>query len=328
MSVPKHDIQKPLVCSGHSRPVPFVAYSKWNESDDSFFAISACLDGKAMLRIGKTGDWIGTFLGHKGAVWGVDINDDATLAITGSADYTAKIWDATTGDEKHSFEHKRIVKTVGFSPDATKIVTGGQESLIRIYDINKPENEPSILKGHEGVIRRVLWHSEHSLLSAGADGIVRLWDLRTPEKPVHSTNLGADVRDLSLSAGQSPGDASKTHRPTLVCAAGNDISFVSLSELKLKQKHKLSFQPTTVAFNEQCNRFVTAGGNFSAKVFDADSGKALEAHKGHHGPVHCARFAPDLKTYATASEDGTIRLWQTEICDYGLWVVNPAQRVS
>jgi hypothetical protein len=28
--------------------------------------------------------------------------------------------------------------------------------------------------------------------------------------------------------------------------------------------------------------------------------------------------------YATASEDGTIRLWQTEICDYGLWVVNAA----
>ncbi|XP_039039603.1 serine-threonine kinase receptor-associated protein-like [Hibiscus syriacus] len=85
------------------------------EGLDGFFLISASKDSSPMLRNGETGDWIGTFEGHKGAVWSVCLGTNAFRAASASADFSAKVWDALTGDVLHSFEHKHIVRACAFS---------------------------------------------------------------------------------------------------------------------------------------------------------------------------------------------------------------------
>jgi hypothetical protein len=56
--------QIPLTCTGHTRPVVDLCFSSFIHTGD-FFMISACKDSIPILRKGNTGDWVGSFQGHK-----------------------------------------------------------------------------------------------------------------------------------------------------------------------------------------------------------------------------------------------------------------------
>jgi serine-threonine kinase receptor-associated protein len=59
--------------------------------------------------------------------------------------------------------------------------------------------------------------------------------------------------------------------------------------------------------------FIAGGSDLWVRVFDYNTGAELECHKGHHGPVRCLRYAPEGGSYATGSEDGTVRIWATQV---------------
>jgi len=299
----------PLICSGHSRPVPDFAYSGITE--DGFFLVSACLDGKPMLRNGVTGDWIGTFVGHKGAVWSAHINQNAQKVVTGSADYTAKIWDALTGEEIQSFSHSRIVKSVHFSKDSARVLTGGQDKIGRIFDLNKPEAEPLTLEGHTQPIKVAIWtaNDPNIVLSGGQDAVFRVWDVRTL----------SCVKEYSIKAPISSIEVSLDNKH-ITLTGGKEVTFLDANTYDVVKTYSMSIDINSASLSPDGNTFVVGGIDFWARVYDFPTGKELEVHKGHHGPVHCIRFAPDGATFASGSEDGTIRLWQSgDVRSYGLW---------
>jgi len=308
MSVPPLR-QIPLTCSGHTRPVVHLDFSDLSEY--GYFMISACKDGKPMLRAGDTGDWIGTFEGHKGAVWGVALNSNATRAASGAADFTGKVWNAITGEELHSFQHNHIVKSVDFSLDSFNLVTASNEKLIRIYDLKRPDAAPQVYSGHTSGIKHVIFfRDDKAMVSCADDKSLRVWD----------RNSGKEIQRMNFPTAPSSIEVSRDGSVITVTHASN-ITFLDGDTLaKLCEYSVPSTTLNSASLHPDKSVFAAGGDDLKVYKFDYLTGNEIESFKGHFGPVHCVRFSPDGELYASGSEDGTLRLWQTTIGKtYGLW---------
>lgn len=299
--------QIPITCNGHTRPVVDLRFS--DITPYSYFIISACKDGKPMLREGDTGDWVGTYDGHKGAVWGCSINKEATRVATGAADFTAKLWDAMTGTEIHSFPHKHIVKSVDFSQDSSKLITGCNDKKLRLFDLNNYEAEPIIFTGHTSNIKKcIFFDSPNKIMSISDDKTLRVWDA------VSGTETS------SLTFANIPASIEVSRNGLLIILAHG--SYVELYDKNLEKLNTFTVpSPVTAASIHPNNEtFVCADDSFTLHKYSIASGEVLEKFKGHFGPIHSIQFSPDGEVYASGSEDGTLRLWQNTVGKtYGLW---------
>mmetsp|Transcript_17417 Transcript_17417/g.33027 ORF Transcript_17417/g.33027 Transcript_17417/m.33027 type:complete len:363 (-) Transcript_17417:960-2048(-) len=342
--------QIPLVCPGHTRPLAELQFLSPPSESHRTFLVSACHDKMPMIRDAVSGDWIGTWAGHKGAVWSTKLDPQGYLAATASGDFTVKVWDAVTGKELFTYPHGHIVKTVDFSKDSTRLATGGHEGILRVFDLEKggdatqtvmefPLLQQGGAEGGQKVnITKCQWLDNDLVLAATSDGKIYAFHTRSDTQTqtqsdsqthcVCTLQVEAEVRDMEVTELQKEDGNHHETTTILTVAAGETVSFFQLDINKTKnqtlpllkgtllRQHKMPMhfreEGGASLHPETGDRFVAGGSDLWVRVFDFDSGKELECHRGHHGPIRCVRYAPDGKTYATGSEDGTIRIWKTD----------------
>lgn len=151
-TTPSSSRQIPIVCPGHTRPLAELQFTSLSPGES--YLLSACHDKTPMLRNATSGDWIGSFSGHKGAVWSAKLDPMGYLAATASGDFSVKVWDAISGKMCWEYSHKHIVKTVDFSLDSKLLATGGHEGLLRIFHLEKGKDaEPIVIPQKENEVR-------------------------------------------------------------------------------------------------------------------------------------------------------------------------------
>lgn len=307
--------QMPLVCPGHNRGIVELQYSP--PTPEGIFLMSACLDGTPMLRDGISGDWIGSFIGHKGAVWGACISPQATLAATAGADFTARLWDAVNGKCKTVLSQKHICKSVAFSKDSTRLLTAGNTSEINIYDVAACEDTPIAFltqdggkAGGKGTVKLARYIGARSDLVVSAtsgekeDKVVSIWDVRTGKKE----------RALPLGSVAKSGEMSADGNFLTITGGDSTLSVFDLQKMERVLQIDVPEATESAALRyPKMDMMVTGGQDLTVRRFEIGKGGEsvveVEENRGHHGPVWVVRFAPDGESYASGSDDGTIRLW-------------------
>lgn len=313
--------QTPAVCHGHTRPVVDLHYSSLldetfacrylNESATQvppYLMFSASKDSTAVVRDGSSGGWLGTLKGHKGCIWSCRLSRDGSLGVTGSADFTAKLWDIQKQQLLLTFEHNHIVRSVEISSDSRYVATAGHDKIVRVFDLNGPI-DPSggmqpirQLAGSSAEIKSMLFDSDRGLLFTGDGNQMRVWDLRVAAQ-VNSRTFDAPLRSLRYSPSGR----------FVVTAAASQVSFWDADTAGLYKSIDLKVPVSSVDLHPSESKFIFGNANdCEVRVASFETGEILETYKGHHGPVHVVQYTPDGEKYASGSEDGTVRIWRTD----------------
>lgn len=303
---------------GHDRPLTAI---KFNHEGDLFW--STAKNNIFVAWYWDNGERLGTYSGHNGSVWSIDVSRDSNRLITGSADNSAKAWDAQNGKELQSWIHNAPVRSVSFALGDREFLSVndqviGQKSCVRLWDVNSssknakpfheftPKNEAKIIQAHWGPLNR-------TIITCNEDGRIIIFDVRKGEplkvimehtRAVMSLDFNAK-KTLFLSASKD-GTAKLfetknwTHLKTY--DTGRPLNACSIAPKR----------PEIIVGGGQTAESVTTTRvdptQFKVRFFHMIYEEEIGSIAGHFGPVNCLSYNPDGSGFVSGSEDGVIRM--------------------
>ncbi len=283
--------------SGHEGGVDSVAFSP----DGKIIVTAGSSDLTARIWDVANGKTLHILTGHSELVIRAAFSPDSKYVLTGSVDETARLWDATTGNEVRAFEHPNVPGAIAFSPDGKLIATGCEDNMARIWDRATGQIVREFT-GHQGFVQGIRFSPDSKyLLTGSGDRTARLWDIATGETIRIFGGHADDVQTVTFSPdGQSVATASNDRiaRVWNLQSLPGGMQFIGHSRFV----QQASFSPDG-------KRVVTASLDFTARIWDSGSGQTLNILRDHTSDIRGAAFSPDGNMVLTANQDTTARLW-------------------
>jgi len=305
---------------GHERAITQI---KYNREGDLLFSSSK--DNKPNVWYSLNGERLGSFNGHQGAIWCIDVDYTTTRFITGAGDNSLKIWDCQTGKEIGNINSNSSVRTCNFSYSANMVAYSTDKALkhqCEIFIIDTKNVDDSIVNA-EPILRipitgarvsSMLWGAlDETLFTGHENGEIIHWDLKTGKKLNSIKEHSALINDMQFNKDQTMFiTASKDHTAKLFDAETLDHIKTYKTERPVNSAAISPIADHVVLGGGQDAMDVTTTsarvGKFDSRFFHLVFEEEFGRVKGHFGPINSVCFHPDGKSYSSGGEDGYVRI--------------------
>ncbi|MBI3464431.1 MAG: hypothetical protein HY000_15455 [Planctomycetes bacterium] len=242
----------------------------------------------------------------------VAISNDGFHAVVGAGhEFNAWELQQTVGNLAQRTQDR--VSAIAFSRDTGRILYGtGQPNSranyvgLRVYARTgrdwaiAGQRDLRQFKGATDRITGVAFMSGgRRVLSGGADGALRLWDVQS-EQQLDTITVGLPINGLAVSNG----------RHVLLGLDDNDVRLWDWEvrrEVKRFRGH--TFYVLAVGLSADGRRAVSGSGDRTVRVWDVETGECLATLTGHSDRVRAVAISADGATVLSGSDDSTVRLW-------------------
>jgi len=169
--------------------------------NDEHLTVAGCHDDN--LYILNDGDIVHTFSDHRSIVNCLDTSYDHQCLVSGSCDFTAKIWDMTTGTVvQYSYQRSRVncVKFMDANIILTACSNGYSDCSLKLADLRIELGQEIIANiKQESNILTVAKINENMFASGGYAGNIDIWDGRKLIRPVQTIQLPGKKKPFVMS---------------------------------------------------------------------------------------------------------------------------------
>ncbi|KAJ5934050.1 hypothetical protein N7466_003597 [Penicillium verhagenii] len=176
-----------VVYKGHDRPVWDLCWGPFGH-----YFVSGGSDRTARLWVTDHIRQQRIFVGHDQDVDCVCFHPNSAYIFTASCDHTVRMWAVTTGNAVRMFTgHTGNITAMECSRDGKILASADDQGSIFLWDL-APGRLLKRMRGHgKGGIWSLSWSVESTVLvSGGADGTVRIWDVTGPQDATQARTTG------------------------------------------------------------------------------------------------------------------------------------------
>ncbi|XP_052894521.1 eukaryotic translation initiation factor 3 subunit I [Anopheles moucheti] len=313
---------KPLMLQGHQRAITQI---KYNREGDLIF--SSAKDSKPCVWYSLNGERLGTFNGHIGAVWCVDVDWTTTRLITGAGDMNTFLWDVETGTALGKIPCNSSVRTCNFSFSGNQASYSTDRAMnhpcelfvidVRNIDSSISSADPVLkltMNEQQSKITSMLWGAlDETVITGHENGSLRIWDLRAVKELNSVNDHTASITDMQMCS-----DATMFVSSSKDCSAKlfDSDSLMCLKTFKTERPVNSAcisplFEHVALGGGQDAMEVTTTStqaGKFDSRFFHLVYEEEFARVKGHFGPINSMAFHPDGKSFATGGEDGFVRL--------------------